>query len=894
MDNAKSGKADAVRPPHFIKPLTPKTNENEGNIEKDEAPNLLADLLSEAVLETESGTTTETIEKIGAETTTTSSKNVVGNTETIVKKNIPKTLPPLSIDLVNSTEDNDKKKNDNNNNNNNNNNIADKTSEPNENIDENAKPVVSAVAIVKGSLLSGSSDSSESSSEESDVDEITVELNNNNNDKVGADNGNEIEEGLEIDVELAKEIALSRAKIVAKHKKEKEKLSAENENDDLKKNITITPPAAATTALDGISISFSIDPPNNNNSKKTEEEEEEEKRKKQQEEVDDFFGIKYQPTVRRQQGTDFENQTHWEREYEKEMQGESIFSNSPEKDDTNNNDGDNDDEFDFDSESDEEEGTTTNNIVVKKTIPTISTETEEARKLRMKKEEEALIKSMKEEMEAVQKKREEKERKRREEAIGIVSDNNNETTDIKASLLKAQREITEKYSNTEKDKEANNDNKNETNDKVIKKKMPEIRLSITEQSGPLEVFNEDEEEEEEEEDMNDSFEHGKIEIGKAITIKAPTPDKVKEVKPEDNTVKKHSHAKSVKEQVLNEFEEDEDDDDDDGTEDKKDPETSLNDDRAIQAAEFDALVSMEKPVVDGAQTTGERLKALGKGKAITYKQGLKEILAASEELEKNRANIVTQTKPTYFKKRSGLMGMFGSKKPKKLNTNLFDERDKIFLMAQLKFNPDNDTHVKIIQGVYRRITGSNRDIPLQARMWMDIGFQTPNPQTDIRGTGVFGLLQMLGFVNSHFDLVYKIHKLSLTETNSFPLMATAFNISGTCLNALRQGALNKVANDNKSIFETVQDFYESTFFAFYHEFQKKTYADKIDSIRNFQPIFQEAMLNSTRKPLEAMDTLAKYLIGQQKQKKEQELQFTNMKAEVKKANDKKQSEFGGV
>ena len=67
MDNAKSGKADAVRPPHFIKPLTPKTNE--GNIEKDEAPNLLADLLSEAVLETESGTTTKTIEKIGGTVT---------------------------------------------------------------------------------------------------------------------------------------------------------------------------------------------------------------------------------------------------------------------------------------------------------------------------------------------------------------------------------------------------------------------------------------------------------------------------------------------------------------------------------------------------------------------------------------------------------------------------------------------------------------------------------------------------------------------------------------------------------------------------------------------------------------------------------------------------------
>ena len=76
----------------------------------------------------------------------------MGNTETIVKRIYQKRYHLYQ--LICPTEDNDKKKNDNNNNNNNNNNIADKTSEPNENIDENAKPVVSAVAIVKGSLLS--------------------------------------------------------------------------------------------------------------------------------------------------------------------------------------------------------------------------------------------------------------------------------------------------------------------------------------------------------------------------------------------------------------------------------------------------------------------------------------------------------------------------------------------------------------------------------------------------------------------------------------------------------------------------------------------------------------------------------------------------------------------
>ena len=44
-----------------------------------------------------------------------------------------------------------------------------------------------------------------------------------------------------------------------------------------------------------------------------------------------------------------------------------------------------------------------------------------------------------------------------------------------------------------------------------------------------------------------------------------------------------------------------------------------------------------------------------------------------------------------------------------------------------------------------------------------------------------------------------------------------------------------------------------------------------------------------------MDCLfMKYLIGQKKQKEDQELQFTNMKEEVKKVQNKKNEEFGGV
>ena len=72
--------------------------------------------------------------------------------------------------------------------------------------------------------------------------------------------------------------------------------------------------------------------------------------------------------MRRQQGTDFENQTHWEREYDKEMQGISVFTSNvaslakngaQNDDDSNNNNGvdEEEDEFDFDSDEDNDSNT---------------------------------------------------------------------------------------------------------------------------------------------------------------------------------------------------------------------------------------------------------------------------------------------------------------------------------------------------------------------------------------------------------------------------------------------------------------------------------------------------------------------------------------------------------
>ena len=305
-------------------------------------------------------------------------------------------------------------------------------------------------------------------------------------------------------------------------------------------------------------------------------------------------------------------------------------------------------------------------------------ESKESIKARMKKEEEELLASMKAEMEAVAKER---------QAEQVHTDNADSNTTLEnygsdsSVYLKAQREITKKYSNTDSSTEELG-NASKQVPKANKSKMPEIRLSITEQSGPLEVFVEEDEEEEDE--LDDSLGANTIEIAKAITIKAPTPEKEGRETQIENSTSQTIVSEDKDMKVAG------------------DKDASLDAEREMQAAEFDALASIENPAPNVPETTGDILKRLGQGKAMTYKQALKEILSGKDQLEANRSSIVTEAKPTYLKKRSGFMGVFGPKKPKKLNPKLTDERDNVFLMAQLKFDADNETHVifcKLFTGV---------------------------------------------------------------------------------------------------------------------------------------------------------------------------------------------------
>lgn len=97
-------------------------------------------------------------------------------------------------------------------------------------------------------------------------------------------------------------------------------------------------------------------------------------------------------------------------------------------------------------------------------------------------------------------------------------------------------------------------------------------------------------------------------------------------------------------------------------------------------------------------------------------------------------------------------------------------------------------HLRILFTIYRRLTNS-REIFYQARgpHWEDIGFQTSNPETDFRSTGLFSVFYLLYFVDSmYLPLARQIFEFSLDEHQNFPFACVGITLANLIIKHLRQ------------------------------------------------------------------------------------------------------------
>uniref|UniRef100_A0A8B9C2F3 ELMO domain containing 3 n=1 Tax=Anser brachyrhynchus TaxID=132585 RepID=A0A8B9C2F3_9AVES len=131
--------------------------------------------------------------------------------------------------------------------------------------------------------------------------------------------------------------------------------------------------------------------------------------------------------------------------------------------------------------------------------------------------------------------------------------------------------------------------------------------------------------------------------------------------------------------------------------------------------------------------------------------------------------------------------------PPRLQQQLQGERDLALAMAHCGLDDGEAVHMRILQTIYKKLTCSRLGCPRYGAHWEELGFQGADPGTDLRGTGMLGLMQMLHFVMDAqtLPLARQIFRLSHHETQNFPFCIMSVNITRIVLQALREECLSR-------------------------------------------------------------------------------------------------------
>ncbi|XP_030841679.1 ELMO domain-containing protein 3-like isoform X1 [Strongylocentrotus purpuratus] len=194
--------------------------------------------------------------------------------------------------------------------------------------------------------------------------------------------------------------------------------------------------------------------------------------------------------------------------------------------------------------------------------------------------------------------------------------------------------------------------------------------------------------------------------------------------------------------------------------------------------------------------------------------------------------------------------------PPKMNKGLLDERNLVFAIAQYPFDDDELIHKRVLQTVYKQLTGSAIDCPRFGSHWEQIGFQGTDPSTDLRACGFLGLLTLLDFLmdSQKFPLAKEIYKLSQHETQNFPFCVMAINMTRIALQALREEHLSRECNRRKQVFGVINDFYASIFLQLY-----QTWKQQRKTIHDSGFVLKELEANCKKNPRTMMRNLEIYL-----------------------------------
>lgn len=166
--------------------------------------------------------------------------------------------------------------------------------------------------------------------------------------------------------------------------------------------------------------------------------------------------------------------------------------------------------------------------------------------------------------------------------------------------------------------------------------------------------------------------------------------------------------------------------------------------------------------------------------------------------------------------------------------------EQLLQLTKYPCNMTDRIHIRILFTIYRRLTHSKEIFySTLGPHWEEIGFQSTNPETDFRSTGLFSIFFLLYFVDSmYLPLAKTIYVLSLDQVQEFPFCCIGINLANILIKYLRQtntsrAHLRKLLNENTAI-----DIVGKVFIALYLNFYLK-WRDNGYTITNTQQVLIE-------------------------------------------------------
>ncbi|KAM8785766.1 ELMO domain-containing protein 3 isoform 2-T2 [Rhynchonycteris naso] len=257
--------------------------------------------------------------------------------------------------------------------------------------------------------------------------------------------------------------------------------------------------------------------------------------------------------------------------------------------------------------------------------------------------------------------------------------------------------------------------------------------------------------------------------------------------------------------------------------------------------EWEAVDSIQ--LETGSQTSSNQAQLISFSEALKHFQTV------------DLSSFKKRIQPTI--RRTGLAALrhclFG---PPKLHQGLREERDLVLTIAQCDLDSQDPVHGRVLQTIYKKLTGSRFDCALHGDHWEDLGFQGANPATDLRGAGFLALLHLLYLVMDSKTLLMaqEIFRLSRHHIQQFPFCLMSVNITRIVIQALREECLSRECNRQQKVIPVVNSFYAATFLHLAHvwKMQQKTISDSGFVLKDLEVLAKKS-------PRQLLKTLEIYL-----------------------------------